>query len=179
MAESYRGLTIRIGGDTSKLSQALRAADRSVSDTTSVLKKLNDAVKLDPSSIEAASLQMGAMASNAAATAMKLAGLRDAIKQVGAMEFDGKSVKELAEGTKNAQINANIAREAYVKLTDSLAQMYTKVTDLVGKQAELASKGFAKSLKEETDLSKVSVDSLKEAIDQLAPAIRPSEEETK
>ena len=174
MAESYRGLTIRIGGDTTKLSQALRGAERSASDTQSVLRKLNDAVKLDPSSLEAANMQMGAMASSAAATAMKLVTLRDAIKQVGSMEFDGKTVQQLSEETKNAQINANIARESYVKLTDSLAQMYTKVTDLVGQQAKLESAKFAADLKKETDLSKVSVDDLKAAIDGLAPAIKPS-----
>ena len=174
MAESYRGLTIRIGGDTTKLSQALKGAERSASDTQSVLRKLNDAVKLDPSNIEAANMQMGAMASSAAATAMKLVGLREAIKQVGSMEFDGKSVQQLSEETRNAQINANIARESYNKLTESLAQMYTKVTDLVGQQAKLGSAQLATQLKKEFDLSKVSVDDLKTAIDGLAPAIKPS-----
>jgi len=54
MAESYRGLTIRIGGDTTKLTQALHTANQAISGTQSSMKKLSDALKMDPTRIQVA-----------------------------------------------------------------------------------------------------------------------------
>ena len=178
MAESYRGLTIRIGGDTTKLTQALKAANQSASATESQLRRLNTALKLDPTSLDAAQLQLGGMQQSAAATAMKLATLNDALRQVGSQKIGNSTVAELAEQTRNANIQAEIARSNYNKVTDSLASMYQELTKLAQKGAEAESAGFLEKLKENTDLGKVNVKDLQDAIGQLAPAIRPSVEET-
>lgn len=171
MAESYRGLTIQIGGDTTKLSQALKAANASARETGSQLKKLSDALKLDPSSLKAANLQMGAMASNASATAMRLVSLRDAISQIGSKEFDGKSVRELSENTKNAHMYAEIALASYNKLTDSLGQMNTQVSEFAKNAAEASSKDFGNKMKESFREGAIGAKEITEEVKKLSTAV--------
>ena len=40
MAETYKGLTIRIGGDTTRLQSALRSADSAISNTQRQLRAM-------------------------------------------------------------------------------------------------------------------------------------------
>ena len=134
MAESYRGLTISIGGDTTKLTKALHTANQAISGTQSELRRLGQAVKLDPTSIDAMKLQMGAMAAQATNTAARMQTLNKAIKEIGDHEFDGQSIRELAENTRSAQLDAAVAVNTYNALTKSLAEVHTEVTKL-GKEA--------------------------------------------
>lgn len=48
MSDTYKGLTVKIGADTSKLSSELRKSRSEVSGITADLRKLNKALKLDP-----------------------------------------------------------------------------------------------------------------------------------
>lgn len=144
MAESYRGLTIRIGGDTTKLTKALRAADQGISGTQSELRKLGDVLKMDPGNLEAYSKQMGLMGEKAVATSMRLYELKqaaDRISKEGVIIGDSKTptpIRELAEATKNAQLNAAEAKSAYNKVNEELASMYVTLT----KYNEEAAKAF-------------------------------------
>ena len=52
MASRIAGITIEIGGDTSKLTDALKKVDDSLKDTQSQLKDVNKLLKLDPSNVE-------------------------------------------------------------------------------------------------------------------------------
>lgn len=144
MAESYRGLTIRIGGDTTKLQKALVTANRTVSDTESALRKLNQAVKLDPTSISAVNMQMGAMADRATAAAYKLAGLKTAMKQMESMEIDGKPITEVAQETRNVQAAMEGARTAMAKASASLGTMHDVVTKLASDSAKIKTSELAK-----------------------------------
>lgn len=171
MAESYRGLTLQIGGDTTKLSQALKAANASARETGSQLKKLSDALKLDPSSLKAANLQMGAMASNASATAMRLVTLRDTISQIGSKQFDGKSVRELSENTKNAHMYAEIALASYNKLSDSLGQMNTQVSEYAKVAAEASSADFGNKMKDSFREGAIGAKEITEEVKKLSTAV--------
>lgn len=179
MAESYRGLTIRIGGDTTKLSEALRTANRAVTDTESQLRKLSTALKLDPSSLNAANLQMGAMASSASAAAMRLSTLNDAMRKVGEQTYGGESVAKLAENTKNAQMNAELARTSYAELTESLAKMNAKMSEYTAATAKAASSDFGAKMKESFREGAVGADDIAKALGSLpANVIRPAESAT-
>lgn len=52
MAVTYKGLTIKFGGDTTELQGALKKVQSSAKDTQSALKDINRALKLDPGNTE-------------------------------------------------------------------------------------------------------------------------------
>lgn len=51
MADKIRGITIEIGGNTTKLSQSLKQANSTIADTQKQLKDVNKLLKLDPGNI--------------------------------------------------------------------------------------------------------------------------------
>ena len=61
MADTYRGLTIRIGGDTTQLSNAIKGVNRDASNLESVLRKTSQALKINPASLKATELHMQAL----------------------------------------------------------------------------------------------------------------------
>ena len=52
MASRIQGITVEIGGDTTKLSKALESVNKSINGTQSGLKDVNKLLKLDPSNTE-------------------------------------------------------------------------------------------------------------------------------
>ena len=183
MAESYRGLTIRIGGDTTKLSQALKSADRAISGTNTEIRKLSQALKLDPSSLEAARLKMSAFEEQATNTAMRLAGLNSAIKDIGKIteigDFKlGASVEELAKSTNRAHKEAEIARATYNTVRDSLSSMYQIVTKLSSETTEVASKNLFEKMGSQAELGTAKITELRSAIAGIPEIVKPGEEES-
>ena len=53
MASRIAGITVEIGGDTTKLSKALEGVNKSIKTTQAGLKDVNKLLKLDPSNTEA------------------------------------------------------------------------------------------------------------------------------
>ena len=51
MASRIQGITVEIGGDTTKLSKALEGVNKSIKGTQSGLKDVNKLLKLDPSNV--------------------------------------------------------------------------------------------------------------------------------
>ena len=52
MASRIAGITIEIGGDTTKLQSSLKSLDKSIKDTKNELKDIDKLLKFDPSSTE-------------------------------------------------------------------------------------------------------------------------------
>ena len=52
MANRIRGITVEIGGDTTKLSKALKNVDSSIKNTQTQLRDVNKLLKLDPGNTE-------------------------------------------------------------------------------------------------------------------------------
>ena len=52
MASRIQGITVEIGGDTTKLSKAMESVNKSIKGTQSGLKDVNKLLKLDPSNTE-------------------------------------------------------------------------------------------------------------------------------
>ena len=133
MADAYRGLTIRIGGDTTKLTKALKVANQAVAGTQSELRKLSQALKLDPTSLKASQLQMGAFASQASNTAAQIVELKHALKEVGDTpikinDSETTTIREYVEGARDIQMQAALARENFNGLNKELATGYTQLT---------------------------------------------------
>ena len=48
MADRIKGITVEIGGDTTKLSDALKNVNKSIRETQTELRDVNKLLKLDP-----------------------------------------------------------------------------------------------------------------------------------
>ena len=56
MANRIKGITVEIGGDTTKLSKALEGVNKNIKNTQSQLKDVEKLLKLDPKNTELLSL---------------------------------------------------------------------------------------------------------------------------
>ena len=132
MAE-YRGLTIRIGADTTRFTQGIKAMQGAISDTQKNLNQLKKALTFDSTSKSAATLYVGELQSQAVAATSKVALLRKGIDELNSSmsrSQSGKTIGELASSTDNVELSARRARESYNDVTDALANVYTNLSKL-------------------------------------------------
>lgn len=129
MTDAYRGLTIRIGGDTTKLTAALRAAQRASQQTQAELRKVDKAARFDPDSISAGTLKMRLMEERAEDLAGQLKVTNTAYEQLGNTVPEGadKTVRRLSEETDNAALAAQRALDRYNKVDGELEDMYVAI----------------------------------------------------
>ena len=80
--KTLKGLTIEIGGDTTKLGKALESVDKKSRDLSAELRDINKLLKLDPGNTELLAQKQKVLASAIANTADKLETLKKAEKQV-------------------------------------------------------------------------------------------------
>ena len=81
MANRIKGITVEIGGDTTKLSKALEGVNKNIKNTQSQLKDVEKLLKLDPKNTELLSQKQKLLADNISATKDKLATLKTAAEQ--------------------------------------------------------------------------------------------------
>lgn len=134
MAETYKGLTIRIGGDTTKLQSALRSADSAISNTQAQLRKMSQAVKMDPTSLTALNRQMELTGQRAVEIATRLSQLRSAVKEISGQKVDllngaqsTKTIGQLADETEDASKRAADAKTQYNAINAELERMYKQI----------------------------------------------------
>ena len=82
-SKNIKGITIEIGGNTTKLQDALKSVDKQVYGLNSDLKNLNQALKLDPKNTELLSQKYDVLQRNISETEKKLQTLKTAQKQMG------------------------------------------------------------------------------------------------
>lgn len=110
-AGAYKGLTIQIGADTSKLAGALRGASSAIYKTQSELRKLNNAAKLDPGNVSVISGQVGALSEQAVNAAANMDYLSQGIDKLG---NSVKVLDSLGEAT-NQTVASFAASESQMK----------------------------------------------------------------
>jgi TP901 family phage tail tape measure protein len=134
LAESYRGLTVRIGADTTKLSRALRSATQAAAATEGQLRRLRNALRLDGTNVGAAATQLKLIRNNATEAATKLHGLRAASAEVGdeMTTFRDATVRvaDLADGLADVNATAAGTKAQFAAVTAELAEIYTYVTKI-------------------------------------------------
>ena len=81
--KNIKGITIEIGGNTSKLEDALKDVNKVVYNTNNELKNLNKALKLDPKNTELLAQKQELLKKNVQATTDRLNTLKEAQKQMG------------------------------------------------------------------------------------------------
>lgn len=82
-SKNIKGITIEVGGNTTKLESALKSVDKQVYGLNSDLKNLNQALKLDPHNTELLSQKYDVLKRNISETEKRLQALKTAQKQMG------------------------------------------------------------------------------------------------
>lgn len=142
MADAYRGLTIQIGGDTTKLSAALRAAKKAATETQAQLRLVSKAARFDPENVTLAANKLKLMGNVAEDLGAKLKNLDKGFESLeGKKVLSGtvKTVKQLASETENASLAAQQALDRYNKVDAMLERMnatLNKQAQATGKVSE-------------------------------------------
>lgn len=123
-SKNIKGIVIKIGGDTTELSKALKDVNSIVAKSNSELKDLNKALKLDPKNVELLSQKQEVLKNNIKATTERLNTLKEAQRQMG----------------------------SYNSLTDEQKESYRALSVEISK-SESALKGMNKELKETSTLN--------------------------
>lgn len=132
MADAYRGLTIRFGGDTSKLEAALRSARRAATDTQRQLSQINRAMRFDTGNLGNVETKMRLLSNRAEDLSSQLNVTRTKMADLGKATATGsyKTVSELASETENAGLAAAKANERYNEVNKQLEDTYTTINKL-------------------------------------------------
>lgn len=135
MADRIKGITIEIGGDTTKLSDSLKDVNKSIKETTNELKDVDKLLKLDPSNVELLTQKQELLAKATSETKEKLDKLKEAQEQMKANGIDETSAEYRALSREIADTEQQME-----KLEDA-----TEETDKALKKAASNSEKFAKS----------------------------------
>lgn len=130
-AGAYKGLTIQIGGDASKLTTALRGVNSAAHKTQQELNRLNKASKLDPGNSQVAVQQIGAIASQSVIATEKVSMLQKGITELSRQGVrsvkSGGTIAQLAKETDVATLAIEKARAAYTKAGADINRVYREI----------------------------------------------------
>lgn len=116
MASSkIKGITIEIGGNTTKLESALKDVNKVVYSTNTELKELNKALKVDPKNTELLAQKHELLKKNIEATTDKLNTLKEAQKQMGSYN---KLTDEQKESYRALSVEISKSESALKKMND-------------------------------------------------------------
>lgn len=96
MANRIAGITIEIGGDTSKLTTALKDVDKNLKNTQTNLRDVNKLLKLDPGNVDLLKQKQEYLTSAISDTAKKLETEKEALRQM----KEGNTTGEVTEQQK-------------------------------------------------------------------------------
>lgn len=133
-----RGITIEIGGDTTKLGKALESSEKSSRSLQSELKEIESALKFDPSNVELLAQKQTVLTQNIEETKKKLDILKEAERQVIAQFERGEVAEEQVRALQREVIKCENALSDMESKADSTSD---SVEDL-GDSAENAEGGF-------------------------------------
>ncbi len=122
MADSYKGLIIRIGGDTSGLTQALRASDKAINATQKHLRQLERASKLDASGAAVVNERLDLMGDRAQALVTKLRVMNRTLEKM-----DGSEIRKLSASTEDAAYNAQKLTAKYAAVVDKIKALKNQI----------------------------------------------------
>ena len=138
MADAYRGLTIRIGGDATGLSKALRSVNGSISATEQQLRKMKKALDMDPENVGAIETNLKLVGQRAVEAQQRLAQLKRSYQEIGNQKvelFKGTSaqnIRQLASATEDANARAAEAKRNYAEVVEQLARVKNEIKGLTG-----------------------------------------------
>ena len=145
-AGRIKGITVEIGGDTTKLSKALEGVNKNIKDTQSQLKDVEKLLKLDPSNTELLAQKQRLLTDAVSETKDKLGVLKTAAEQANSAlangeitqsQYDGlqREIAETERSLRELETAANDSRSAVEKLADTGDKLRTlggKISDIGG-----------------------------------------------
>ena len=143
MANRIKGITIEIGGDTTKLDKALQKSNKTLSETKGSLRDVERLLKLDPGNTELLAQKQRLLGDAVAETRNKLDTLKRAAESAGDAVASGKMTRtqydalqrEIAattkefEGLTEAAKNSDVAAGEFSAAANGLATKAKKVSD--------------------------------------------------
>lgn len=115
MANRVKGITVEIGGDTTKLQEALKAVNTEIKHTKSELRDVNKLLKLDPGNTELISQKHKLLGQTLEETKNKLNSLKEAQKQAEQALAEGKISQEQYDALKREIIETEQALKSLEK----------------------------------------------------------------
>ena len=138
-SKNIKGITIEIGGNTTKLEQALKDVNKIVYSTNSELKNLNQALKLDPKNTELLAQKQDVLKKNIEATTQRLETLKEAQRQMGSYS---SLTEEQKEQYRALSVEIAKSENALKGMTNELKNMnkvdLNKVKEILQKIGEVA-----------------------------------------
>lgn len=136
MASRIQGITVEIGGDTTKLQNALKGVNGQIKSTQSQLKDVNKLLKLDPGNTELLAQKHKLLAEAVSETKEKLATLKTAAEQANTALANGeisqeqydalqREIVETEQDLKNLETQANQSATAVQKIATTGEKLKT------------------------------------------------------
>lgn len=136
MASRIQGITVEIGGDTTKLQNALKGVNGQIKSTQSQLKDVNKLLKLDPGNTELLAQKHKLLAEAVSETKEKLATLKTAAEQANTALANGeisqeqydalqREIVETEQDLKNLETQANQSATAVQKIATTGKKLKT------------------------------------------------------
>ena len=191
-AEHINGIILKIGGDTSGLSKALKATDKEIHSTQSELKKVERLLKFDPKSTVLLAQKQELLAGNIKKTKEKLESLKQAEKQAQEQFKKGEISQDMYRGlqreiesTKQSLKELKHEHSKLSPIVDALSAKNEKFNSVLNKSTKTAvavgsayvamgtqsaisfDKSFSK-VQTIADTTNISVDELKNGIKDLS-----------
>lgn len=127
MASRIQGITVEIGGDTTKLQTALKGVNSSIKSTQQQLKDVNSLLKLDPGNTELLAQKQKLLSEAVGETKEKLAALKTAAEQantalengeISQSQYDAlqREIIETEQNLRNLETQANQSATALQKI---------------------------------------------------------------
>ena len=133
---NIKGLTVEIGGDTTKLGKALESVNKKSGDLSAELGEINRQLKFDPKNTELLAQKQKVLADAVETAGEKLDKLREAEKQVQKQFERGEVSEEQVRALKREIIATESKMEAYKKAAQGAAD----ATEDLGVEADDTSK---------------------------------------
>lgn len=149
MAGKIKGITVEIGGDTTKLGKALKEVDKQSKTLQTELKGVNTLLKMDPSNVNLIKQKQDLLNESIANTKEKLTTLKSTQEQVQA-QFDKGEItaeqyrdfqREIASTENKLNALSKEAKDFGTNISASLVSAQTKLNEFGGK-AEAAGKAM-------------------------------------
>lgn len=144
MANRIKGITVEIGGDTTKLQTALKQVNTEIKHTQSELRDVNKLLKIDPGNTELITQKQKLLSQSIQETKEKLDSLKLASEQANAVlargdisqaQYDAlqREIIETENSLKSLEQQASKTGKAFKNISDSSMKI-SKVTGEVGKE---------------------------------------------
>lgn len=182
MANNIKGITVEIGGDTTKLGKALQDVEKKSRDLSSELGSINKLLKLDPGNADLLAQKQEVLSSAIQNTSAKLKKLKEAEKDVQAQFEKGEVSEEQVRALQREIIATTKKLDSYEKASEETAE----AIDKLGKKSDDAEDEVKDLGKSANDLGsklggavKGGLSAITKAVGGLATAMGASAESTR